>query len=30
MWAFDKPHPTRRFSFVRPAPPVTNVLAGYT
>jgi hypothetical protein len=29
MWAFDKPHPTRRFSFVQAGPPVTNVLTRY-
>ena len=28
-WAFDKPHPIRRFSFVQAGTPATNVLAEY-
>jgi hypothetical protein len=30
MWAFDKPHPTRRFSCDQPGLPVTNLVARYT
>jgi hypothetical protein len=29
VWALDKPHPTRRFSFVQAATPATQVMAGY-
>lgn len=29
-WAFDKPHPNRRFSSHQADTPATNVLAGYT
>ena len=28
-WALDKPHPTRRFSYVNDRLAATNVLAGY-
>jgi hypothetical protein len=29
MWAFDKPHPTRRFFPCQLTGAATNVLAGY-